>query len=329
MTKAPKYYKSAVNVVIENMKESLYKAAPYSKSCISTLDPVSSLSTGAVTDSVIQDIHASLLKHAYQEDEFYQQTTEIQVENIHPRNAGEITPQYENLLAEGYVDELRGLLVADKYCWGRFSLFRQIGEQPFSQKEIALANEVAKEFACKFRDEICRASLSESEFTAYGLFICSMDHKVLWKDEAGAEILQELRNDEQLIEETLLPSSVLAIIIQLKQQPTAAVSLLVRNSNNQGFYMMKGSIVKGVGESVAVSIIVQPAGMEELRPYKEQTYGFTPRESEVLELLLEGCTTNQIAQNLYISPHTVLDHCKSLLQKSDSANRKQMMRIFL
>ena len=47
---------------------------------------------------------------------------------------------------------------------------------------------------------------------------------------------------------------------------------------------------------------------------------FTKREFDVLKLIFEEKTTNQIAQDLQISPYTVEGHRKNLLQKTNSKN---------
>ncbi len=52
----------------------------------------------------------------------------------------------------------------------------------------------------------------------------------------------------------------------------------------------------------------------------------TLREKEVLQLISHGNTTKQIAQNLYISNHTVVQHRKNLLRKMNAANTAQLIR---
>lgn len=45
---------------------------------------------------------------------------------------------------------------------------------------------------------------------------------------------------------------------------------------------------------------------------------FTGREQKILELLSMGYDTKQIAQALYISPHTVNTHRKNIINKTDT-----------
>lgn len=47
----------------------------------------------------------------------------------------------------------------------------------------------------------------------------------------------------------------------------------------------------------------------------------TNREKEVLKLLAKGYTNPEIAQMLYISPHTVKAHVAAILKKLNAKNR--------
>lgn len=53
----------------------------------------------------------------------------------------------------------------------------------------------------------------------------------------------------------------------------------------------------------------------------------TRREKEVLELIAEGLTNNEIAQKIFISSNTVDTHRKNLLTKLDARNTASLIRI--
>jgi DNA-binding CsgD family transcriptional regulator len=58
-------------------------------------------------------------------------------------------------------------------------------------------------------------------------------------------------------------------------------------------------------------------------------FRFTPREIEVLAMLLDGAQLGDISRDLCISHSTVQDHLRHLLEKSSSGNRTEMIaRIF-
>ena len=58
---------------------------------------------------------------------------------------------------------------------------------------------------------------------------------------------------------------------------------------------------------------------KKLKSKFDTTY-FTNREKEVLELICKQCTTNEIAEALFISPRTVEGHRNNLLLKTESKN---------
>jgi DNA-binding CsgD family transcriptional regulator len=54
-------------------------------------------------------------------------------------------------------------------------------------------------------------------------------------------------------------------------------------------------------------------------------FHISPRELQVLALLLDGNHLDQIAQQLYITSSTVQDHIKSMLDKTASSNRSELI----
>lgn len=53
---------------------------------------------------------------------------------------------------------------------------------------------------------------------------------------------------------------------------------------------------------------------------------FTPREKEVLTLLADGLSNVQIGDRLHLSPRTVEKHVSSLLHKTNTSNRAELLR---
>lgn len=51
----------------------------------------------------------------------------------------------------------------------------------------------------------------------------------------------------------------------------------------------------------------------------------TPRELEILDLLSRGLNSKEIAEKLFISPHTVEYHRRQMLKKTDSRNIAELI----
>ena len=62
---------------------------------------------------------------------------------------------------------------------------------------------------------------------------------------------------------------------------------------------------------------------------KAEQYGLTPREIDVLRLLVDGLSTADIAEKLFISPRTVSTHVASILGKLGVATRSAAVGLAL
>ena len=59
------------------------------------------------------------------------------------------------------------------------------------------------------------------------------------------------------------------------------------------------------------------------RTPSEEDRVITKREEEVLQLIADGCSTPEVAEQLYISQKTVKNHLASIYQKLDARDRTQ------
>lgn len=76
-------------------------------------------------------------------------------------------------------------------------------------------------------------------------------------------------------------------------------------------------------QDVAVSI--EPASPAERRDLFRRSHALTPREAELLDLLVDGADTRTVADTLHMSPHTVQDHLKSIFAKTGARNRRTLL----
>jgi DNA-binding CsgD family transcriptional regulator len=51
--------------------------------------------------------------------------------------------------------------------------------------------------------------------------------------------------------------------------------------------------------------------------------GLSPREAQILELVAKGLSNREIGEELSISEHTAANHIRSILRKTDCANRTE------
>jgi DNA-binding CsgD family transcriptional regulator len=75
----------------------------------------------------------------------------------------------------------------------------------------------------------------------------------------------------------------------------------------------------------AVAVSVRSAGAQEVLSLVSRARGLTPRERQLVALLLEGLDTRELADRLVISTYTVKDHLKSVFDKLGVRSRRELV----
>ncbi len=94
-------------------------------------------------------------------------------------------------------------------------------------------------------------------------------------------------------------------------RPTPFLVVLTQPLAGQGGYFI----------GVVIQLFKQPHSLTAAAAQ----FAMSPREAQVLALLLDGAQIPEVGERLSIAPSTVQDHIKSLLHKTSSTNRSQMI----
>ncbi len=73
-------------------------------------------------------------------------------------------------------------------------------------------------------------------------------------------------------------------------------------------------------------IVIESAKPEEVAWLNVAAYGLSPREEEVLRLVVRGLSNRQISQRLFISENTVQRHLSNIFEKVGVRSRKALLK---
>jgi len=84
------------------------------------------------------------------------------------------------------------------------------------------------------------------------------------------------------------------------------------------------TVTQAAGGDVALSTELAAEILAELEDGADRPPSpLTPREEEVLQLIADGCSTSEVASNLFISGKTVKNHLASIYEKLEARDRTQ------
>ena len=79
------------------------------------------------------------------------------------------------------------------------------------------------------------------------------------------------------------------------------------------------------GSLRAIAVVVEPATAAEIAPIIVQAYDLTDREEQITRLIARGASTADIADELFLSAHTVRDHVKAIFAKVGVTSRGELV----
>jgi DNA-binding CsgD family transcriptional regulator len=223
----------------------------------------------------------------------------------------------------GQRDELRLLARSAGSTWAIGCVGRADDVPDFTAEEVRYVAAISEYLGAGVR----RALADRSEPTtlrAPGMLVLGPDGNVeaatgeadRWLEKLGAPF------------PGMLPVPIAVVAMQAQANAATATSLRaarVRIPVPGGWLLVHADVLKGAdGTGGRVAVVIEPADRTELVPLLLALHGLTGREREVAELLVAGLGTDEIADRLHISRHTLRDHVKSIFGKVGVSSRPEL-----
>src|SRR5215216_6333826 len=315
--------------------EVLEAAVPhYDKPCWYTLDPASLLITSHYHDG-LPEYPSKMLHHEYYGDDVNQISDVVRSESgistLHEATGGDpsSSPSWHmNIEMGGDQEMIAALRTPGGEVWGAVGLYRAPGEPMFDSEEKTFLKAVGSDLATGARTGLLVGEARDPHWPdSPGLVVLSEDGEVESTTPGVERWLCDLPDGD--LDAGRLPSAVHAVAGRAlrtaeSHDDPGEVALARVLSRSGTWIVLHGTSLVASGSRRA-AVIVEPAHPARITPLLVSAYGLTEREQDVTRLVLRGGSTAEIADRLFVSPHTVQEHLKKIFEKTDVRSRRELV----
>ena len=325
----------------------LRRSVPFEAFCASTVDPATNLMTHGIAEGIGEDSgdEANIfLDQIYFEEDLPQFTKMAregrQVALLSESTGGELdrSLRYRHLLRPfGFGYEL-GSVFVDGSAWGGMDLIRTQDDPDFDAREVRLVRKAVPHITAGLRSAALRraATVEPTAEDAPGVLNLDRRGHVISHTPSAERLLAELQDLDPRWRKGVLPMSVRSVANAVRRALAPGTDRdenlvpRVRVRARSGRWLTlhasltePGGTAGGASETV---VVVEPARPLEVAWLNAAAHGLTPREEEVVRLVLRGSSTREISRALFISEYTVQRHLQNVFEKMGVKSRTELLK---
>ena len=328
----------------------LQPVIPFDAWCATTTDPGSNLITDAITqrESGSQATHDAIsdtyFSQAYFEHD-YEQTLDMlrqrqRVQRLSDA-AGELTRsvRYQLHLAPRHLGAEVYATLVDRGLWGELHLTREHGRADYTIHEVDFLNKVAPRIGSALKGAAFRAHASRvterDGFVAPGVLILDRNGRVI---SATANVEGYLREfsvlDAAWRSGHNLPIALQVVLAALERTVSPQsrggrhrVPRLRLRAQSGRWLTLDASLTEASDERPSERVVViGPAPSEDIAWLSLAALQLSKREEDVIRQVVRGLSTRQIANELFITEHTVQRHLSNIFEKVGVRSRRELVK---
>jgi DNA-binding CsgD family transcriptional regulator len=241
-------------------------------------------------------------------------------------------PYRDQLRAYGLERGAHAVFCSEGEMWGAWCAHRESTSRPFDERELRFMRAAAPHVGYGLRYAALMEAATASEPAGYssapGVVVLDARGRIILTSGPATSQLEDLANVGLAPDSpSYAVASVLTRLRAAHAAPDGSLRAAIRAQGRSGrWYTLHGSLAEpdSSGDSAAV-IVIEPAGPRETAISLSYRYGLSPREREVLRLVIRGESTKRIANRLDLSAYTVQDHLDHACEKVGVRGRKALL----
>ncbi|GAA1667230.1 LuxR C-terminal-related transcriptional regulator [Kribbella yunnanensis] len=314
--------------------ELLEQAIPFDSLCMGTADPATNLLCGAVMHDLEQLTNDEFFAVEYGDPDYNRfvdlarQPVGVSILAEATEGNLQLSRRYRDVLTRGDIPhEMRSALRSGGRMWGVVTLYRTNGRTGFSPGEAAFMHRIEPVLTRGLRRGLIVGDLQRSQLSSTtAVVILNAADQVISATDAAEQRIQELGGELW----SGLPVPVLSVLAAARDVAGQWVPQMQVRTQSGEWLTVNAARVRGqAGLTTDIAVTIAPAGPAEIIPLVVAAYGLTEREQGVVQQVLSGGSTAEIARRLHLSPYTVQDHLKAIFEKVGVSSRRELTsRVF-
>ena len=322
-----------VGAFFDAADRALAEVVPFDASCWLALDPATLLPTSHFTREVGSDHLMAVAANEFLDDDVNKFATlarassPVGLLSEATGGAPARSKRFRTILApHGYAegDELRAVFREGDAAWGCVAIHRRHGL--FTDGEARLVAEIGSRYLGEgIHRAVLLTALMTGEGSAQpGLIVARPDGTVESLTPAATRLLSEIVDSTgSSAGLPLVVASLVATVQRASLDADGGVATVRLPRRTGGWHLLYGSQLDG-GSDGRVAVMVYPETTPEIPAVVAAAHALSAREREVTALVLQGCSTREIASRLHVSPYTVQDHLKKVFAKVGVHSRREL-----
>jgi DNA-binding CsgD family transcriptional regulator len=219
------------------------------------------------------------------------------------------------------------LACRDRYgTWGWVNGSRERPDRPFTAEDVRLLKDVSESVGATMRQMMTGDFSPPADSPPPGVIICDHHLRETSWTPAAHRWLAQLSDGPHWHRHGLLPPAVYGVagrLLAAAEGSGRTARARLRTGIGTWAVLDGSRLVGEAGGQVAITI--RAATADEVLEILCRAYELTPRESELVRLVVGGLRTQQVAERLFITPYTVKDHLKAIFEKVGVRSRGELV----
>jgi DNA-binding CsgD family transcriptional regulator len=332
--------------LLREMAGCLGRVVPFEAYCVTSNDPLSGLLTHMAGEGPVNDKEhfRTYLEHVYFEEDLDAQrrmvlnrspvvllseVTEGKIERA--MRCREITSP------SGLGYELLGICSVGQEQQGGICLLREWGDPDFDAREVTLLQRIIPHLSTGLKSAILhkQASAEPEGESVPGVLVLDDRGRVMQHTDAAQRWLRDLGHvGDGWQEGEGLPAAVWMVVGALRKalkpqsdrELNGVPSVRVQTRSGRWLTFHGARTEPRSGRGAETMVIIEPSRPQELAWLRVSAYGLSERERAVVDLVVQGASTREISQALYISEYTVQDHLSNAFDKVGVRGRRALIK---